>query len=471
MKRCTILLASLLLLLTSTVQAQAEDSTPKDSTHLVYRLPIFSNINSTSWVHTQRGFAEARELQAKAIIIHLNTYGGEVLFADSIRTKILNSEIPVYVFIDNNAASAGALISIAAKKIYMRPGANIGAATVVNQGGEQMPDKYQSYMRSTIRATAEAHGHDTLIAGNDTILQWRRDPRIAEAMVDDRVSIPGIIDSAKVLTFTTLEAMEHGYCDGIANNIEEVKAQIGMSDARIVSFRPTVFDGIKGFLTSPILRGILILLIIGGIYFELQSPGIGFPILAALIAAVLYFAPLYLDGLAANWEILLFIIGIALIALEIFVIPGFGVAGISGIVMAVTGLTLSLLSNVVFDFSGVGDGEFMEALLIVLGGLTGGIVLTIYLSHKLVGAESGIFSRLALQTSQDNDKGYIGVDSQPRTLVGQTGSAATVLRPSGKVRINDEVYDARAMEGYIEKGDEIKVLSYSSGQLNVRKIK
>src|SRR5690606_31501641 len=100
---------------------------------------------------------------------------------------------------------------------------------------------------------------------------------------------------------------------------------------------------------------------------------IGFPILAALIAAVLYFAPLYLDGLAAHWEILLFIIGIALIALEIFVIPGFGVAGISGIVMAVTGLTLSLLDNVVFDFSGVGDGEFLEALLIVLGGLSVGI--------------------------------------------------------------------------------------------------
>jgi len=147
------------------------------------------------------------------------------------------------------------------------------------------------------------------------------------------------------------------------------------------------------------------------------------------------------------------------------------VAGISGIVMAVTGLTLSLLDNVVFDFSGVGDGEFLEALLIVLGGLSGGILLTIYLSYKLVGSESGIFSRLALHTSQDNDKGYIGVDSHPRTLVGQTGSAATVLRPSGKVRINDEIYDARAMEGYIEKDEEIKVLSYSSGQLNVRKIK
>lgn len=458
-----------LMLLTLTgVHAQETTDTVKP---VVYRLPIFSNINSTTWVHTQSAFAEAKEMKADAIILHLNTYGGEVLFADSMRTKILNSDIPVYVFIDNNAASAGALISIAAKKIFMRPGANIGAATVVNQTGEQMPDKYQSYMRSTIRATAEAQGKDSLIIGNDTIVKWVRDPRIAEAMVDDRISIPGVIDSGKVLTFTTLEAIEHGFCDGTAETIEEVQILIGLEDAELVSFRPSFYDGLKGFLTSPFLSGILILIIIGGIYFELQSPGIGFPILAALIAAALYFSPLYIDGLAANWEIIIFIIGIGLIAAEIFIIPGFGIAGISGVILAITGLTLALLDNVVFDFQGVDTSDFMQALVIVLGGFFGGILLTIYLSHKMVGNPDGPLSKLSLNTSQDLDKGYLSVDAATKNMVGKNGISATVLRPSGKVIVEGELYDARALEGYIEKDESVKIISYTSGQLNVRKVK
>ncbi|GAO31339.1 NfeD family protein [Geofilum rubicundum] len=458
----------LMLLTLSGVNAQ---ETADHTTPVVYRLPIFSNINSTTWVHMQSAFKEAKALNADAIILHLNTYGGEVVFADSMRTKVLNSDIPVYVFIDNNAASAGALISIAAKKIFMRPGANIGAATVVNQTGEEMPDKYQSYMRSTIRATAEAQGKDTIIAGNDTIVKWIRDPRIAEAMVDDRIIIPGVIDSGQVLTFTTLEAIENGYCDGIAENIAEVQEFIGLENAELVSFQASFYDGIKGFLTSPILSGILILIIIGGIYFEMQSPGIGFPILASLIAAILYFAPLYIDGLAANWEIIIFVIGIALIAAEVFIIPGFGIAGISGVILTVTGLTLSLLDNVVFDFQGVDTSDFMQALLVVMGGLFGGVIITIYLSYKLIGSSTGPLSRLSLNTSQDLDKGYLSVDVATKTMVGKSGISATVLRPSGRVIVEDEIYDARALEGYIEKDEPVKVISYSSGQLNVRKIK
>ena len=130
-------------------------------------------------------------MRAQYILIHMNTYGGMVNIADSIRTKILNSSIPVMVFIDNQAISAGSLISIACDSIYIRPGGSIGAATVVNQTGEAVPDKYQSFMRSTMRATAEAHGKDTIIEGNDTIIRWHRDPKIAEAMVDPVLKVEG----------------------------------------------------------------------------------------------------------------------------------------------------------------------------------------------------------------------------------------------------------------------------------------
>ena len=136
---------------------------------VVYKLNIKQEITRATWRQTQQAFEAADSLGAGLFLIHLNTYGGTVLDADSIRTRILQSRIPVVVFIDNNAASAGALISLACDSIYMRPGGSIGAATVVNQTGIPMPDKYQSYMRSTMRATAEAHGKDTLVVAGDTL--------------------------------------------------------------------------------------------------------------------------------------------------------------------------------------------------------------------------------------------------------------------------------------------------------------
>lgn len=172
---------------------------------LIYKINLKKEVGSTTWRYVKRGMAEASKKKADAVILHMNTYGGTVVHADSIRTLILNSSIPVYAFIDNNAASAGALIAIACDSIYMRPGANVGAATVVNGNGEAMPDKYQSYMRATIRSTAEAHGADTIINDGDTVVHWKRDPYIAEAMVDERVVIPNVIDSGKVLTLTALK--------------------------------------------------------------------------------------------------------------------------------------------------------------------------------------------------------------------------------------------------------------------------
>ncbi len=434
-----------------------------------FSIDLKKNVGSTTWLYIQKGFEEAKTLNANTIIIEMNTYGGEVGFADSIRTKILNSNIPVIVFIDNNAASAGALISIACKKIYMRKGATIGAASVVDQTGQKLPDKYQSYMRATMRATAEAHGKDTIIMGNDTIYKWKRDPLIAEAMVDERTVVENVTDSGKVLTFTTEEAIKHNYCDGMAENIKEViKSEIGNAEYELVKFKPTAWDDIKGFLLSPIFQSILIMLIIGGIYFELQTPGVGFPLVVAITAALLYFAPLYIDGLAEHWEILLFIIGIILIVLEIFAFPGFGVAGISGIVLVVAGLVLSLIGNIKFNFQPVNGDDFTRATLTVIGGMLFGFGATIYLSNKI--GTKGIFKRLALDTTLDNKEGYLGVPLETQSVVGEIAIASTVLRPSGKVRIGNKVYDAVSINGaFIEKGTEIKIVKYEAGQVYVEK--
>ena len=429
---------------------------------LVYQIDIQQEIDKTSWIYLKNGLAEAEYLHAQAVLIHMNTYGGLLEAADSMRTAILYSPIPVSVFIDNNAASAGALISIACQRIYMRKGANIGAATVVDQTGKAMPDKYQSYMRSMIRSTAEAHGKDTLITQQDTTYRWQRDPLIAEAMVDDRVIVPNLIDSGKVLTFTAEEAMKWNYCDGLAESVDQVITEyMGYSSYELVAYQPSWYDRVKGFLLSPMLQSLLIILIIGGIYFEMQTPGIGFPLATSVVAAVLYFAPLYIDGLAQSMEILAFLLGLLLLLVEIFVIPGFGIAGISGIVLIVGGLTLSLLGNRDFDFQQVSAADSGRAALTVLVGLGIGFALILWLSHKI--GSKGPLRRVALNA----DLGEAISSPTHQELIGKEGIAQTVLRPSGKVQIEGQIYDGISESGFVEKGEPIVVIKSENAQVYV----
>lgn len=443
----------------------------KSDTTRILTFDMKEEVAPALWRKTQKAFEEAKKMEANAIIIQMNTYGGMVVSADSIRSKILNSHIPVYVFIDNNAASAGALISIACDKIYMRPGGNIGAATVVNQTGEQMPDKYQSYMRSTMRATAESHGKDTIINGTDTTYKWIRDPKIAEAMVDADMAIAGIIDTGKVITFTATEATQFGFCDGIVNNIQELIEKEALEPTIIKKYEPSKIDNLIGLLMNPVFQSLLIMAIFGGIYFELHSPGVGFPLAIAILAAILYFAPLYLEGIAAHWEIIIFVVGLILIGLEIFVIPGFGVAGVSGIILTILGLSLAMVDT--FDFELEGSGIFLvlllRAMLLVIGSIFISFISSLYLSKRMF--ESGFFSsKISLQTVQTTSEGYLGVDSSLKLLVGKEGITENSLRPAGAVIIDGTVYDAKAEFGFIEKGQKVRVTRFEASQIYVIKI-
>ncbi|MFN4123217.1 MAG: NfeD family protein [Flavobacteriales bacterium] len=420
----------------------------------VFKVNIKEMIAPPVWRMVKKSFDKATELNSDIILIHMNTYGGMVDYADSIRTLILQYPKPVFVFIDNNAASAGALISIACDSIYMRMGANIGAASVVNQSGEVMPDKYQSYMRSTMRSTAETNG---------------RDPKIAEAMVDPSIVVPGVVDSGKVLTFTATEAMQWGFCEGIAESIDEVMHLAGNPEYNITEYQPTVIDKIIGWLINPVISGILILIIVGGIYFELQTPGVGFPIAASILAAILYFAPLYLEGLADNWEILIFIIGLLLIAVEVFVIPGFGVAGISGIILVIFGLTFSMLENDGFDFSFVGYAAVLRSMGLVIVTLFLAIIGSIALGARWLN-KGGLLSKAVLSSEQKREEGFVGGGQGLKELIGKQGVVEAVLRPSGKVLIDGEVYDATSERSYLEKGEHVVVFKVEANQLFVRKV-
>lgn len=424
-----------------------------DSAQKIFKFDIKEEIAPPVWRTTKKAFTEAEELAADLIIIHMNTYGGLLDAADSIRTIILQSKIPVYVFIDNNAASAGALISIACDRIYMRPGANIGAATVVDQSGKPLPDKYQSYMRSLMRSTAEATG---------------RDPDIAQAMVDPKIYIENVIDTGSVLTFTTKEAIENNYCDGAAENINEVLEMAGYSNYIFIEQTITSLDRIIGFLIKPYISGILIMIIIGGIYFELQSPGMGFPSVAAIGAALLYFAPLYLEGMAENWEIVLFAVGLVLVAIEIFAIPGFGIAGISGIFLVIVGLTLSMVDSIILDGQLINFNRLIQSFFTVITAMFISLITSIWLSKKLF--TSTVFGHLALDSVQKNENGFNTSDTKYKSMVGQIGIAHTNLRPVGKVLIEDQYFDATAQSGYIERGTKVKVIRYETAQLFVVKV-
>ena len=464
MKKHLLILVLLAIVLSETY-AQKKDTT------VILKFDMKEDVAPALWRKTQKAFDMANEINADLIIIHMNTYGGMVVSADSIRTKILNSNIPVYVYIDNNAASAGALISIACDKIYMRPGANIGAATVVNQTGVEMPDKYQSYMRSTMRATAEAQGKDTITNGTDTTYRWKRDPAIAEGMVDADLYIEGVKDTGKVITFTANEAIANRFCDGIVDNIVELIEKESLNPVVIKEYQPTSLEKLIGLLVSPVIQSLLIMAIFGGIYFELQTPGVGFPLGVAILAAILYFAPLYLEGIAANWEIALFIVGLILIGIEIFAIPGFGIAGISGITLAVVGLSLAMVDSFDFEFDGIGTfaGMMFRSLLLVLGSLFAAIFGSLYLSDRLF-ASNFFGGKISLKATQTTNEGYSSANLSLKSLVGKEGVAETVLRPSGTVMIDGELYDSKAQYGLIEKGEKVRVIKYETTQLYVIKI-
>lgn len=446
----SLTLIATLIFLSTTFSFSQNDSAAKK----ILQFDIMEEITPSASRTVTKAFDEANRIHADLILIHLNTYGGLLDAADSIRTKILTSKIPTVVFIDNNAASAGALISIACNKIYMRSGGSIGAATVVNQSGEALPDKYQSYMRSIMRSTAQARG---------------RDPLIAEAMVDPRTYIPYVNDSGKVLTFTTDEAIKNNYCNGKAETIEAVLKAENITNYTIQKFTPSWLDLFIGFLLNPAVSGVLILMMLGGLYFELQHPGIGFPLFLGILGALLYFAPHYLEGLAANWEILVFIVGLILIALEIFVIPGFGVAGISGIVLVITGLTFSLINNDGFDFTISGPEYLMQSLAIVITSMVAMLVLFIFTGTKLM--HSKAFSKMVLQDELSSKQGYESFSKTNQdSLLEKTGIAQTDLRPSGKITIDDITYNASAASGYIEKGKSIKVIRNDGVTLMVKEI-
>jgi membrane-bound serine protease (ClpP class) len=443
--RKLFIISCLILTLPVALSAQTEKKR-------VMVMEIKAEIDPRMSRYVRLALEHANEIKADIIIIDMDTFGGALDDAKAIVDMLMDEKKHTWVFINADAASAGALISIACDSIYMSPGATIGAATVVNATGEAAPDKYQSYMRSIMRSTAEENG---------------RDPHIAEGMVDENVVIDSVKQAGKVITFTTNEAIENGYCEGKVESIEEILKRNKIESYDLVKFELGASEKIIAIFLNPFISGILILVIIGGIYFELQTPGIGFPLFAAITALVLYLVPYYLNGLAEYWEIIALFVGIILLIAEIFVLPGFGVAGIAGITLTLVSLVLIMLNNDFFNFEFVPLGDIIIATFATVGGLIGGVLLLFFGGARI--SKTRAFQNIALNDTQEKSKGYT-VNILSDTLLGKKGMAYTVLRPGGKVIIDDQIYDAFTRGDYVEKGDPIEVIGTEGITLKVKKV-
>ena len=416
-----------------------------DSLNVFYRIRLDQDIDKAAQRLVVLGLEKAAQADADYVLLDLDTYGGAVDAADSIRSAILRYDRPVIAFVNMQAASAGALISIACDSIYMKTGSSIGAATVVNQTGEVMPDKYQSFMRGMMRSTATATG---------------RDPKIAEAMVS----------ADDVLSLTPHEAMEVGYCQGICESAEEVAQRVsGDKKFTIKNMEDdmTWLDKLIQILLNPILQSIFMMMIIGGIFVEIRTPGIGLPLLTAIVGAVLYFAPAYMGHLAEHWEILLFVVGLVLVALEIFVIPGFGVCGISGIILIIASLSLAMVDNGVFrDIDGsLNLQPLIRPMAIVVTSCTVAVFGSLWIVSRLYSTRS--FDHIALRQEMKSEEGFTGVVSGLESLVGSTVTVFSDMRPGGKVRAEDgRILEATLkFGGFAAKGTSLMVISAEQGRL------
>ena len=420
-----------------------------DSLTVFYRIRLDQDIDPSSQRLVTLGLEKAREAKADYVLLDLDTYGGAVNAADSIRSAILRYEKPVVAFVNMQAASAGALISIACDSIYMKTGSSIGAATVVNQSGEVMPDKYQSFMRGMMRSTAQANG---------------RDPHVAESMTD----------TANVLSLTPTEAIAVGFCEGICEDEYEVAQKVTGDNSFVIKNMEddmTWLDKLIQFLLNPLLQSIFMMMIIGGIFVEIRTPGIGLPLITAIVGALLYFAPAYIGHLAQSWEIVLFVVGLILIAAEIFVLPGFGVCGISGILAVVVALSFSMVDNLeLFHWDGsLNLRPIIQPLGIVILSATAAVFGSVWLVRKLYDTRS--FDHIALRQEMKADQGFTGVVSGLESLVGESVTVFTDMRPGGKViTAEGRILEASLkFGGYAVKGETVKVVSAEQGRVYCEK--
>jgi membrane-bound serine protease (ClpP class) len=401
---------------------------------LVYRIDVTGVVENGLAPYVARGLREAEAAGAAAAYLNIDTPGGRVDAAERISDAVRGAGIPVYAFVNPRAFSAGALIAISANAVYMRPGAVMGAATPVDGEGVKASEKMVSAMRAEFRAVAEQRGLD---------------PRVAEAMVDERIAIPGLVAEGELLTLTTAEARRVGYSKGEVAGEEALLEAVGLPGARVVAVNPNWAEQVVRFLTNPLVSPLLLSLGVLGLVLEIKTGAFGLGGLLSLASLGLFFGSSFVLGLAGWEEILLLGLGMIALAVEVLVLPGFGVAGILGLVAIGAAIVLAMIGG------SPSGGDVVQALAVLAASLViTAAVIFAWLRHL---PNSGRFGGLFLRGGMAQADGYIS--ALPRSdLVGQDGVAVTDLRPAGTARIGTERLDVVTEGGYVSQGSAVRVV-------------
>lgn len=408
----------------------------------VYVIPISGTIEPGLASFVKRALRTAEKDASGgrkvAVLIEVGTFGGRVDAAVEIKDALLGSKVPVISFVKERAWSAGALITLAGEHIVMAPGSSIGAAEVRTEDGKPVDEKYISAFRTEFAATAESRG---------------RNPQIAAAMVDKDIEIPGVVQSGKLLTLTATRAKELNFIDQVAASRGEVLRLYGFENASAVEISMSPAERLARFLTDPAVSSILLAVGFIGLLIEVLVAGWGLPGTIGLIALGLFFGGRLIAGLAGLEVILLFLLGLALLLLEIFVIPGFGVAGLAGIIAVVASIYMSFSSST-------------EALLAILVALvsTGAVGFFAFKYLKRTSA----WDRLILNTRQERELGYVAPLEQS-DVVGKVGKALTILRPAGTVEIDGRRLDVVTEGEFIPSDSRVQVVKVEGTRVVVRR--
>lgn len=400
----------------------------------VYVVPLHGTIAPGLAEYVTRAMNEATKGRADAVLFEITTFGGGVDAAIEIRDLLIDSEIPIVVYVKNRALSAGALITIAADKIIMAPGSTLGAAeTRPNE------EKYISAFRAEFESTAERTG---------------RDPNIAGAMVDADIEIEGLIAKGKILTLTAGNALELGFIDGIASSREDALAAAGYRAGRIIEVNMNWAERLAQILTDPTVSSFLLTIGFAGIIIEVLTPGFGFPGVLGIVAMVLFFGGRMVVGLAGWGLVLLFIVGLLLLAAEAFVFPGFGISGMLGIV-------------VTFLSIGLTYADKQQAAISIFASLVMTIVI-ISLALKFL-PKTRAWGRIILTTRLDTESGYV---TQPAftDYVGMDGTAVTPLRPSGIVEVNGARLDVTTEGVFLPIGSIVRIVKVEGNRIIARRV-
>lgn len=462
----------------------------------VFIIPIKGDIDRALTVFIRRSLAKAEESGAETIVFEINTFGGLVESALQITTLIGSAEAETVAYIPaipestGVSWSAGALISFSCDKIFMAPGTSMGAAAPVYQGTDGMQaaeEKTVSAVRAQIAALAEKNGYPkpaTLaMVDSDIKLSEVEINGILHLAAEDEIEllkeeteISGgifkkgrvISDKGKLLTLTSNEMLKYGISSGAPENRTALYEMLGLENPAEIEAESSTPDRLITLITGSALTTILIMLGLGALYMEITSPGFGIPGTLAIIVFTVIFVSNGMLGYVGSLEILLFIAGIILLVVEIFLIPGFGAAGISGILLIGVSLLLSQQAFVIPEFEWQID-LLKRNLLTVGTGIFGSIILIF--AAMLLFPRIGIFNRLILNASQQQDQGYSA--QRPETasaMIGRQGTAKTPLRPSGKAVFDGESLVVETDGGFIESGRTVEIIKADSNRYIVKEV-